>query len=367
MIRFIFLLCAVLSLARYATAQTTLNPDISAISDLRVFTHNDVARPSEIRELNLANPEMELNFAGYVNPYTYAVGILSAADGEPANIEELYLTVNRGLPLGLSVLAGKSLLKFGRLNSVHEHAWSFLKRPLPHALFFTDEGLNEISLVASRLLPTGEAYTELMVGVVQGEGLFSEAEITMQSEKPDAGFFGRLTSSFAAGESTELALGVSGLNEVSRMDSVALMPSSGLQQYRSWIVGFDFKLKYHPSQYQGLQVEGEALLRSDDTPIGRLTSHGGYGYLDYRFRRRYNIGAIFELVAQKELSGSSGAYVESSSTLWRSGVFLGFSPVEETSVVRIAGHFTQPENQKGFWEITTQLVFSLGPHKPHNF
>ncbi len=368
--RYLFLLCFCSGMVASASAQTTLNPDISVVGDTRVFSHNDHTRNSEVREINIGNPEMELNVTGYVNPYTYAVGILSAAEGQPANIEELYLTVNRGLPLGLSVRVGKNLMQFGRLNPVHEHAWSFLKRPLPHSVFFTDEGLNEITVLASRLLPTGEAYTEVMAGVVQGEGLFSDAENSALPEKPDAGFFTRVTSSFAVSESAELALGVSALNEVSRMDSIGAIGLSGatqLIQYRSWIVGFDVKLKDHPSQYKALQIEGEALLRSDDTPIGHLTSFGAYGYIDYRFRQRYNVGSIFEYVDRKEALGASGFAIESSHTMWRSGFFIGFSPVEETSVVRIAGHFTQKENERGFWEATVQLVFSLGPHKPHNF
>lgn len=349
---------------RTVTAQTTINPDVSVIGDFRAFSHNDHSREAEVREITLGNPEMEINITGYVNPYAYAVGILSAAEGEPAEIEELYLTVNRGLPLNFGVRVGKNLLPFGRLNPVHEHAWSFLKRPLPHELFFTEEGLNDIAVVASHLLPTGEAYTELSAGILRGEGLFGAEELDALPAVPDAGFFSRLTTSFAVSESTELALGVSAVNLVSQMDSV---PAIDPDQRRSWIVGFDGKLKHHPSRYRALQIEWEGLLRSDDTPTGRLTSYAGYGYIDYRFRQRYNLGLIGEYV-RRELPGDpSVGTTESTNSIWRSGLYIGFSPVEETSLVRIAGHFTQPENERGFWEVTAQLVFSLGPHKPHNF
>jgi len=357
-----------------SNGQTTVNPDISLIGDIRAFSHDDKTRPQERRELNLNNPEIELMISGYVNPYVRADAVF-AWHGEEHNaeIEEAYATILRGLPLGMNLRAGKYLLEFGRLNSVHPHAWSFIKRPLPHTAFFGEEGLSDMALRTSFLLPTGSAYTEVMGAVLKGDALIGHGhadgeehpgEETDHDEdiKTDFGFFGRLGTSWAVSEFGELAVGGSVLNSVHEAHSES-------EQYRSWIIGGDLKYKNKPNRNRSLQVECEFLYRIQEHEVTEnLKSFGGYAYLDYRFRQQYNAGGIFEFLredhAHEHLEGDFE--IERVNT-WRAGVFLGFMPVEETSLVRLAGHWIEPDEGDGYGEITLQLVFSLGPHQPHNF
>ena len=109
--------------------------------------------------------------------------------------------------------------------------------------------------------------------------------------------------------------------------------------------------------------------RTEQAEGDDLTSYGGYGYLDYRFLQKYNVGGIFEYVRQKEAHehAEETEPVIYRADTWRAGIFAGFAPVEETSLVRLAGHWTKPDERDGFWELTLQFVISLGPHKPHNF
>jgi hypothetical protein len=48
-------------------------------------------------------------------------------------------------------------------------------------------------------------------------------------------------------------------------------------------------------------------------------------------------------------------------------LFIGFAPVEETSLLRLAGYYRKPAESEGVFGATLQLVFSLGPHRPHSF
>jgi hypothetical protein len=135
-------------------------------------------------------------------------------------------------------------------------------------------------------------------------------------------------------------------------------------QLRTWIGGLDVKYRYRPSRNTALQIETEALIRQDERRGGgHDNSWGGYGYVDYRFLQRYNVGAIGEYV-RAELEEDMELVTRES---WRVGLFAGFAPVEETSILRLVGHRTEPFEGDGFWELTMQLVFSLGPHQPHNF
>ncbi len=370
---------AVCLLALGAAAQTMKNPEISLIGDIRAFSHNDTTRPDEHEALNLSDPEIELFVSGYLNPYARAAAAIAWHTGTNAEIEEAYAEFVRGLPLGAQLRAGKYLLEFGRLNPIHPHAWSFVKRPLPHEHFFGDHGLNDMAIRASFLLPTGSAYTELMGAVLKGDALAGHEhkhegtgeETGHDDERLDPAFFGRLTTSLATDEFSELALGVSVLNAVyseAEHDDELVFQAEEPDFLRAWVTGFDLKYKRKPSRHSSLQIEAEALRRSNEMSEGdRLNSYGAYGYLDYRFRQRYNAGGIFEYVSEESLHEDLGETVVESADLWRAGLFVGFAPVEETSLIRLAGHWAEAEDADGFWELTLQLVFSLGPHQPHNF
>lgn len=370
---------AVCFLAFGAAAQTTKNPDISLIGDIRAFSHNDTIRPSEHEAFNLADPEIELFVSGYLNPYARAAAAVAWHTGANAEIEEAYAEFVRGLPLGAQLRAGKYLLEFGRLNPLHPHTWSFVKRPLPHKHFFGDHGLTDMAIRTSFLLPTGSAYTELMGAVTKGDALTGHEDeheeagegSEHEDERLDPGFFGRLTTSLAVDEFSELALGVSVLNAVyggAEYVNELVLQLEEPDFLRAWVTGFDLKYKHKPSRYSSLQIEAEALWRSNEMTEGdRLNSYGAYGYLDYRFRQRYNAGGIFEYVSEETILEDLGETVAESSDTWRAGLFVGFAPVEETSLVRLAGHWTEPDDADSFWELTLQLVFSLGPHQPHNF
>jgi len=382
----------VLVLATTAAAQTTLNPDISVVGDFRGYTHDDESRLEEKEKLNLTDPSLELVAGGYLNPYARADAVIAWHGEHNAEIEEAYATIVRGLPLGMNLRVGQYYLEFGRLNPVHEHAWSFIERPLPHAEFFGEEGLRDVAIRTSFLLPTGSAYTEVMAGLIQGDALIGhhhdeeEAEEGHEHVEPDRwnpGVFGRLATSFAVSDHAELALGTSVLNASygvaehhhhEEEEETEAELEADPQQLRAWVGGVDLKYKYKPSRYTSLQIEAEGLLRSEEQTEGDdLTSYGGYGYVDYRFNQKYNVGGIFEYVSRKSAAeheeGEEEEHGASSVTVdtWRAGLFVGFAPIEETSLVRLAGHYTDPDDADGFWEMTLQFVFSLGPHQPHNF
>jgi hypothetical protein len=341
------------------SAQTTLNPDISLVGDVRLFSHNDSLRPEEKEEFNLQSPEMEIMVSGYLNPYARADAVVAWHEGTNAEVEEIYATILRGLPFGMNLRAGEYLLEFGRLNPVHPHAYSFMYRPLPHTEFLGHEGLRDMALRASFLLPTGEIYTELMGAVLKGD-LFEahehehehEADTTAEEEtgeKVNPGFFGRLTTSIPVSDYSELALG----------GSFATGIYDPHEELRAYLGGVDIKFKWKPDRNQSLTIEVEWLLsHRKNEDLRAVDACGGYGYIDYRFRQKYNIGAIYEYAQNK---------FDSDSNTWRAGGFIGFAPVEETSLLRLVGDWTKPSDRDGFWSLTMQLVFSLGPHQPHNF
>jgi hypothetical protein len=384
LIRLASVLATALGLFAASYAQTTTNPDLSVVGNSSIFSHNDSTRTSEKEKLNVADPEIEIMVSGYLNPYARADAVVAWHAGASAEVEEVYATVLRGLPLNTNLRVGKYLLEFGRLNPVHEHAWSFVQRPIPHVQFFGDEGLNDVAVRASFSIPTGGAFTEVMAALLKGDALLGHSHEAEEEHVEDEsvsstspGVFGRVTSSFATSEHAELAVGASAVygvygahhhDEEEETEGQEELEHS-VSNPKAVVVGVDVKYKCKPNRYASLQVEAEGLVRREEQHDGdHLNSFGGYGYIDYRFRQKYNAGMIGEYVRRRSLiEAEEGVHSIAESDTWRVGVFAGFAPMEETSLVRLVTHWTKPEEGDGFWELMLQMVFSLGPHQPHNF
>jgi hypothetical protein len=259
----------------------------------------------------------------------------------------------RGLPLNMNLRVGKYRLEFGRLNSTHPHAYSFIYQPLPHQEFFGGEGLNDMAIRASSMVPTGKLYTEFMGAILKGDIFNAETEDSQAQDSAETrirpGFFGRMTTSAAVSEYGELSAGM----------SFVTADYDKVERLRASVYGFDLKYKWKPNRYTSLTIEGEGLgNRLEKADGGKVSSYGGYAYFDYRFRQKYNIGSIFEYSQGK---------LDKNEYTWRAGGFVGFAPIEETSLIRLVGDWTKPRNSGSYWTATIQLVFSLGPHQPHSF
>ena len=93
-----------------AVAQTLVNPDISAVGDMRtVFRTKEDADSLGVNQVDFLFNELELNFVGYLNPYMRADAFIGihGADISEIHLEEASITVLRGLPLRLQFKTGK--------------------------------------------------------------------------------------------------------------------------------------------------------------------------------------------------------------------------------------------------------------------
>ncbi|GAB4319630.1 MAG: hypothetical protein Kow0074_09340 [Candidatus Zixiibacteriota bacterium] len=363
------ILCAPL-----AHAQTTINPDISLIGDIRAVAHTDAARPDERDNVNLDLSGAEIAIQGYLNPYARADAYFGWHEGVNAEVEELYFTISRGIPFGISLRGGRYLLLFDKVNPLHPHAYSFIHRPLMHEEFFGEEGLRDVGVRASMLVPVGNVAAEISIDVLkndwlsphehgEGDAHDHETDEVADDEVPsERSFLGRVESFVPITELTSLSIGVSALTGVPTDDE------------RRTVVGADAKLRWKPDRYQSFTAVAEWMVNhapannafehvaagaSQDHDSESVTSHGLFGYFDYQFRERYNVGALGDWTQHAD---------DSDHDRWRLGGFAGFAPVGETTLLRLLVDYTRDDAVvEGFWTATLQLVFSLGPHRPHTF
>jgi len=339
-------------------AQTTLNPDISLIGDVRSFWHDDSTR-ADGKALNLELHEVEIAVQGYLNPYARA-DVFASWGNEGSEVEEAYITVTRGLPWGLALRAGQYRLEVGKINALHPHACPFIVLPLAHEQFFGEEGLRDVAVEISAAPPTGSVASTIAVDLLKGSFLDFPASAANSEPPNKRGFSARWNSFVTLGTFTSLNLGASAVTGV---------PAEGTHR---WIGGADLKLRWKPDRYRGFTTVAEWLVNRQPAVLATtagtaaaagtteyLVRHGFFGYFDYQFRQRFEVGGMGDWTQ---------APADRETKFWRLGAFGGFAPVEETSLLRLlVAYERNAAATTGFWSATLQLIFSLGPHKAHAF
>lgn len=357
------------------SGQVTLNPDISVISRFLLSTDDGGRLGEGVREFSqpdFAFQELELALQGYLNPYARADLFLTLPgpdiEESKLGIEELYATILRGLPLDLTARFGKYRVAFGKINQQHPHLWPFITQPLVEERFLGEEGLNDLGISLSVLVPTGDLYSSLTADLLRGG---STGEATgIEDTSGSAPFYAnsaRFMVFVPVGDDADLELGLSGYTGI----------HDPYHRDRFWYGNLDFKYKYRPSTYTSLTIQGEYLMNwrkaSQDrdftayvdgagNPERRsITSSGLYLYVDYQFLGIFSVGGRYDW--------SQAPY----STLDRAqagSVFFTYFPVEETLGVRLHYQHTRtesPDISQGVNFIGLQLLFSLGVHKAHPF
>ena len=381
----------------FSLAQTSINPDISAIGTFNAYT-NFIKDTPEYGKLNFDMPEFELFVDGYLNPYARATFNVAYHGGE-FHGEEIYAQIVRGLPLDVQIKAGKYLLGFGKINTIHPHAWSFIYRPLYQQIYFGEEGFNDIGASLSFILPTGDVYTTLDLGIFKGDALINEHyhEDDNESEEEDEHFemdrgnspifVGRLGSFFSLGDFSNLEVGLSGSYGVylkadfyTSDDSTVLPDNKSLNYFYG---GLDFKYKYRSDSYTSFTVQGEALwnkrnvLRKDDFSLDiqeDINTFGAFIYVDYQFNKIFSVGAKYDFtygIIGDELNYNKLSNDDQNKTSGIEG-WLGYYPFEETLALRLGVQhlmfsYADGTQRDGETIINLQLIFSLGPHKAHPF
>jgi hypothetical protein len=356
-------------------SQTSINPDISVIPRFRVDTNDGEQLADgnrEFSQLDFSFEELEFVFAAYLNPFARADVVLTLPGPDleegKLGLEELYATVLRGLPFDLNIRFGKYRVEYGKLNIVHPHAWAFISQPLSQERFLGEEGLNDLGISASALIPTGDVYTRLTVDLLRGAAVPEAAGIEDTSgRKPTYATSARLSSFFPLTDVSDLEIGVSGYTGV----------HDPYTRHRFWYGNLDFKYKYRPSSYTSLVLQGEYLFNTrkasqdrelnpflndnGDPELRTVSTSGMYFFADVQFLKTYTIGARYDW-SQSPYSKDDKARAVA--------VFLGYYPVEETLGLRLQYQNTVTEIP-GFSQsvnaIALQAIFSLGPHKAHPF
>lgn len=351
-----------------------VNPDLSVIGQPTVRWTDDAADPGRKR-FRLDAGESEFIFDAALNPYARGTFVATLANGE-AGIEEAYFSMTRGLPLGLALKGGQYRAGFGRMNPAHPHTYPFAERFRVLAEYLPgEESLNEtgvqlseqfalphdVALTVSADWLQGDTFRRAREAVAGNDPLHTEGD---RAAEPRPAGLARAAAFVPAGERSGVELGVSfarGTNDVAAAT-------------RTTLLGADAKAKLWRSANSYLLLQGEyvALDREDaawDSAAvayapTRVKPSGGYLYADWNFSPRTDAGVGFERWRSADAVGA-----------WNTGLraFAGLALMEETTSFRIDVERLLPGAPAGLpapdpvHTVTLRVVYSMGPHKAHQF
>jgi len=338
-------------------------PDISLIGviDGHVSSEN-----SDDTRNRLEFNEVETAFQGYIYPEMKADVFLALHkhDGTyESEICEAKVSFLR-LTEGLSAEVGKIHVDFGKLNKAHSHIRAMTDQPAVLTNFLGEHSLNPQGGTLKYLLPL-PFYAQLQAGAWQGAphehhvdgerttevtdtsnnnvDVILAPEDSSEFSPADKIYTSRLNASFPLSAGAELELGTSFLKS----------KGSHYEHHKDnvKIAGADFTLKFWPTTYKRLTLQGEYMHLIRSVPVGNLKRDGLYAFANYRHSKYWDFGARFDY--------AENAFPDV--TFERDYSLIATRHLTETTTLRAQYKYINLSGDKAK-EGWVQLIFGLGPH-----
>jgi hypothetical protein len=327
-------------------------PDISLIVQAKGLASSDT-RDDARNRIRLS--EAELGIQGYVYPNVKADAFIamSPEEGEPAQVEEAYLTY-LGLRKGLNLYVGEKHVPFGRTNLLHNHSWLYVRPPLVLRNLVAEESLAGEGVGASYLLPTkGDLFAQLDLGTWTGAGPGEATELPDILVGPGAGFADRFNTARLwvgrpVGENNEIEVG----------GSYARGPADGFAVEGSGhatLTGLDLTYRHFGEGTSRLLLRGEGVWRHEATDAGESTASGYYLFGNYRPDKYKSVGLLWDW---SEFPQAPDQH-ESAASLILTKQF------SEQYYLRLQGTHGSRPGDNSYNELRLQWVWGVGPHT-HN-
>jgi len=343
----------------FATATSyagPVNPNISVIGQI-VGENTDDATTGNAGKTTLNLGETEVQFDTYLNPYAKGMFVFSidtSSGSANVSVEEAYMTIFKGLPEGMGIRLGKYRVVFGKLNPVHPHALPFIVAPRVLASMLPgDDGYNETAAQVSYLFPLPGSWASVLSADITNGSSFHPDEAGSAT-----GWVGRWSNSFLINDVTPLEIGMSATQGT----------NSVLWGTKTTVYGADFKTKIPLAVTTKLTLQGEYYNNQSDVLVnpGSVTNgayaHEGragfYAFGDMAFWERWNAGLIYDQYNPVENAGFINKAIKG---------FINYSLLEETTLFRLTYENFMPQGQAANHTVMLQVLFSMGPHKAHQY
>ena len=316
------------------------NPDMAVIGNVVGAAGTNDVQPSP----GIRFDEAEVSFQSVVDPYARADFFLGFSP-EGVSLEEGYITFT-ALPAGLLMKVGEMYPQFGKINTQHTHALSWVDRPLVATNFFGEDGqFHDAGVSVSKLLLNPWLFLE-----ATGE-VFSGNSSVFESHEPDQlTYAGRLRGYRDLSDAANLDIGTSvayGHNDV------------GIS-YATTLAGVDATFRYRPlarAIYRRFLARTELMWSRRGQEDGNANAFGFYANGDYQLARRWFASVRFDYAERPGAPSLADKGVSAVVTYWPS----------EFSQIRGQYRRTRYAQQVTANEFLFQFQFSIGAHGAHVF
>jgi hypothetical protein len=338
-------------------------PDISAIGVMNGYLSDDKLDKDRNK---LEFDEIETAFQGYIYPEMKADVFLALhkhRDEYEAEICEAKVSFLH-LADSLAGELGKIHVNFGKLNKVHTHHRLMADQPPALTNFFGAHGLTGHGGILSYILPlpffaqieagawTVEKHHHHLsdensaeVSDIYGSTVTVATIVHDDSEfsLADKVYTGRLKTSFASAEKSELEVGFSwakgrGAHYEEHKDNAE-------------VLGADLTFKSWPDAYKRWTFQNEFFYLKREVPVGTLHRHGLYSLVNYRWSKYWDAGTRFDY-AENALPGK---------VIERAVCGLINYHLTETSIWTLEYKNRNISGEK-INEVWVRFTFGIGPH-----
>lgn len=346
------------------------SPNISA-NTLFLYRQSNFAKENSSTVRNgLDVQEAEIAFYADVDPYSRLFLLLGVhpeyeADATTGKVtqewaiepEEAYAESTR-VPY-VTIKGGKFKAAFGKHNSLHTHVFPFVDAPMINSSLLGDEGLNDVGLSASGLLPL-PWFSELTAQYLRGAG----ENYYFNSPSPSDGVgLARWKNLVDLSEALTLEIGGS----YARGGNAFGGDTS--------LTGADLTFKWRPSEggkYHSWILAGEYIdRRLEQSGVPSEDGHGLAVWGQYQFAERWSLAARYETL---DVTGSNSIFnpdhALDNALTERAAAALNFYATEFSSFRLEYGQSHGPAQSNGETEerrLYLQANFTIGAHPAHTY
>ena len=346
-------------------ALAILSPDLSIILDvagawfsdqdhLQTGGHDPIRTGFTLQQVELAAGKA-------VDPYfRFDANLVFTPEG--VEVEEAYATT-LALPHNLQVRAGEMFTRFGRLNSIHPHAWDFADQPFAIGRVFGPDGYHGPGVEVSYLTPL-PWFVEVVASATDAHGeetarsFLGDADVAIETPL-DVLATGAVKQFIELGPDLSLLTGV----------SIASGPNATGPDKRTNIAGGDLFLKWRPISYASdkmVALQSEWFYRRRQVPGTILVDTSGYAYVVAQLAKRWGVGARWELGTPADEAGGDDLDPMWTDTRQRFSTDVTFRPTE-FSRLRLQGSVDRPGWRDPIWAGFLALEVSAGAHGAHRY
>ncbi len=286
--------------------QNLQNPAIGVV--FQATGNTSLSREDEANGFDLS--EAEVSFQSVVDPLAKVDLFIAFPADESPEVEEAYATT-LSLPGPLQLRGGRFKTRFGKWNTLHNHAFFTVDRPDVLELLLGEESLTYDGVSFSVLIPNPwDVYLESVteIGTAREGVSFNSSERNLTYGQHLSALFD-LTPNATLEVGLSGATGKTGPSEQLEEDIDAAGPGAALDPLHSLdstLLGADITYKWKPLQrnaYRSFLWQTEVLRSHQDRQeftardtleTGSVSSLGGYSYAEYQFARRWRLGVRFD-------------------------------------------------------------------------